>query len=133
MLLGGVFVADPADGFPPGTPPGPPATFTTSGLLHFLAAAIGFFSWIAACFVFARRFRAHGDKGWAVFSAGTGAFFLAAFLGAASGLGPVIGLVLAILLAWTWLSATFARLMQEASSDVPRAWAGNPALATAGG
>ena len=113
LLLGGLFVADPMDGFPPGTPAGPPAAITTNGLLHFVGAALGFCAWIGACFVFARRFAALGQRGWAVFSAVTGAYLLAAFLGTASGLGPILALVLGVLLIWAWLSATSARLMQE--------------------
>jgi len=113
LVAGGLFVADPADGFPPGTPLGPPTSISSTGLLHFVAAAVGFFAWIAACFVFARRFAARGQKGWARFATTTGVLFLAAFLGTASGLGPVIALVLGIVLVWGWLSATSARLMQE--------------------
>jgi len=51
MLLAAVFTADPIDGFPPGTLLGPPTTFSTTGLLHFLSGLIGFLCWIAASFV----------------------------------------------------------------------------------
>ena len=113
MLLAAVFTADPVDGFPPGTPLGPPTTISTTGLLHFVSGLIGFSGWIAASFVFARRFAALGQPGWATFSAATGAFFLAAFLGMGAAAVPVMGLVAAVALAWTWLSATSAKLMAE--------------------
>jgi Protein of unknown function (DUF998) len=116
LLLAGLFVAEPMDGFPPGTPPGPPAGMTTSSLLHFAASLIGFSAWIAACFVFARRFAARGQTAWAGFSAATGALFLAAFVSTASGLGPIVFFVLGVTLVWAWLSATSVRLMQEVAA-----------------
>jgi hypothetical protein len=116
LIAAGVFVADPMDGFPLGTPAGPPASMTTSGVLHFVAAAVGFAAWIAACFVFARRFAARGQGAWAAFSAATGALFLAAFLGTATGSGPVVAFVAGVTLIWAWLAATSARLMTEATA-----------------
>jgi len=116
MLLAAFFTADPVDGFPPGTPLGPPTTITTIGLLHFVTALIGFSGWIAASFVFARRFAALGQPAWALFSTATGALFLVAFLGTAAAVAPVMGLVVAVALAWAWLSATSAKLMTEAAA-----------------
>jgi hypothetical protein len=34
MLVAAMFPADPVDGFPPGTPEGPPTSITTAGLIH---------------------------------------------------------------------------------------------------
>ena len=119
LVAAAIFRADPMDGFPPGTPPGPPAAISTFGLLHFVAAAIAFFSLIAACFVFARRFGALGERGWAAYSAATGLIFFAAFAGIASGGGqPVFGVAfaVAVVLAWAWLSAMALRLMGKAAS-----------------
>jgi hypothetical protein len=56
LVAGGVFVADPAFGFPPGTPDGAPDQLSWHGTLHAVAPVVGFLSLIAACFVFARRF-----------------------------------------------------------------------------
>ncbi|MEU8246695.1 DUF998 domain-containing protein [Nonomuraea sp. NPDC048916] len=72
-----VFSADPVDGFPPGTPVGPPSSISWHGMVHFLVAGVAFLALIAACFVFARRFAAAGRRGWAAFSTTTGALFLA--------------------------------------------------------
>ena len=116
MILGAVFTADPVDGFPLGTPLGPPTTISTIGLLHFVAGLVGFGGWIAASFVFARRFAALGQTGWALFSRATGALFLAAFLLTAAAAVPVMALVGAVALAWAWVSATSAKLMGEAAA-----------------
>src|SRR5262245_39652324 len=78
MIGGGVFRADPALGFPVGTPNGV-ATVSWHGMLHFVCGGIGFACLIAACLILARRFRARGERGWGVFSAVTGIVFLAGF------------------------------------------------------
>jgi hypothetical membrane protein len=110
MVGAAIFSADPADGFPPGTPTGPPTTVSLQGMLHFLVAGVGFVALIIACFVFARRFRATHDQGWALFSTVTGTLFLAtwisifAFQGApAANIAFALGIALA--LAWTSLLA----------------------------
>jgi hypothetical membrane protein len=112
MLGAGIFSADPALGFPPGTPEDA-ATISTHGLMHFAAGGIGFLGLIAACLVFARRFMALKQPGWAVYSAATGVIFLAAFFGIASGsrgAGVSLAFAVAIVLAWVWLSLIAARL-----------------------
>lgn len=114
VIGGGVFIADPALGFPPGTPEGPPNTISTRGILHFVAGGIGFLALIAACFVLARRFAALGQRGWARFSIATGVIFFAAFAGIASGSGGAalnIAFLLAVTLAWSWISAVSAHLI----------------------
>ena len=83
LICAGIFSADPGMGFPPGTPEA--GTITTKGLMHFVFGAIGFFGFVSACFVFARRFRSLGQSGWAIYSLATGVLFLAAFAGIASG------------------------------------------------
>ncbi|MGE5378401.1 MAG: DUF998 domain-containing protein [Bacteroidota bacterium] len=118
LIGAGIFVADPALGFPPGTPADAHA-ISTQGLMHFVAGGIGFLSLIAACFVFARRFRALQQRGWAVYTALTGILFFAAFFGIATGAqlgGSVLVLVTlaftaAVVNTWVWLSATFLRLL----------------------
>jgi hypothetical protein len=114
LIGAGIFSADPAFGFPPGTPDGPPAAISWHGLMHFVSAAVGFLSLIAACFVFARRFAAQGQRGWASYSVITGVAFFAAFFGVASGSGQswtVIVFWIALALAWSWISAMAKRLM----------------------
>ena len=120
LVAAAFFKADPMDGFPPGTPAGAPGSISTMGLLHFVAAAAAFFSWIAASLVFARRFSRVGERRWALLSAGAGVFLLAAFLGTASGMGPIFAFVLAVAVMWAWHSATFAKLITEPADTEAR-------------
>ena len=50
MIVAALFPADPMDGFPPGTPQGPPTAISTTGLVHFVAGALGFTSLAISCF-----------------------------------------------------------------------------------
>jgi hypothetical protein len=105
LIGAGVFRADPAQGFPVGTPEDT-TTISWHGMLHFMVGGIGFLCLIAACFVIARRFIAEGRRGFAWFSRITGVLFFAGFAGIASGsAGPVtLAFVAAVLIVWTWLS-----------------------------
>jgi hypothetical protein len=119
LIGAGIFVADPALGFPPGTPEGPPAVVTRAGMLHFVSGGVGFLGLIGACFVFARRFAAWQQRGWAVYSMATGLIFFVAFLGIASGSKKswlIVAFTAAVVLAWSWLSLVSARLMTELRS-----------------
>jgi hypothetical protein len=116
LIGAGIFVADPSLGFPPGTPEGMPAAISSSGLLHFITGGVGFLALIAACIIFARRFASLGRRGWAVFSVITGLVFLLGFFGIAAGSGnpwTILGFWIAVVLAWIWLSALSAQLMNE--------------------
>lgn len=107
MVAAGVFVADPMYGFPPGTPAGRPETISLHGILHIVAAAIGFLGLIAACFVMARRYAAQRRRRLMAFSIVTGIVFLAAFAGVASGSGSaavVIGFWVGLVIAWMWIA-----------------------------
>lgn len=113
MIGGGIFVADPAMGFPVGTPEDA-NTISTTGLLHFATGGAGFLGLIAACLLFARSFAKRGQRGWAIYSAATGVIFFAAFVGIASGAGNVwtiSGFWSAMLFAWAWLSLLALRLL----------------------
>src|SRR5215218_7155551 len=107
LVGAGVFVADPMNGFPLGTPDGPPTEATIGGVGHLMFGALGFACLIAACVVLARNYRAHGRAGMTWFSRVTGGVFLVAFVGIASGSSTpvvVLGFWVAVLLAWTWLA-----------------------------
>jgi hypothetical protein len=110
LIAAGVFVADPALGFPVGT--AAPESMSWHSVLHFVAGAVGFLALIAACIVFARRFASAGERGWSIFSLLTGVLFFAAFAGIAAGGGqPVFTILftLALVLVWSWLSLVSAR------------------------
>jgi hypothetical protein len=109
LIGGGVFMSDPALGFPPGTPDGPPAVLSVQGILHGIAFAMGMLSLIAAFFVFARRFAAANDRGWSAYSIGSGVTFVVLFIaGMATGDFRILGI--AIIVGWTWASLAAARL-----------------------
>lgn len=61
MLIAGVFVADPAFGFPVGTPDGP-GPISWHGALHGVGFVVAMVSWAAAMIVLARGFAARGDR-----------------------------------------------------------------------
>jgi hypothetical protein len=134
LIGAGVFPADPALGFPPGTPAEARAV-SWRGLLHFLSGGVGFLGLIAACFVFARRFSALGRFGWATFSRVTGVLYLAAFFGIAAGSsqdGAVLTAVIlaftaAVVLGWAWVSAVSALLMTERTERIERTAEHGPA------
>ncbi len=110
MVAAAFFSADPADGFPPGTPAGPPQSISWHGMVHFFVGAVTFLALIAACFVFARRFATTGHRGWAAFSTVTGALFLATWLlifalQGARGANVAFAVAIALALVWTSLLA----------------------------
>ena len=115
LIAAGIFRADPALGFPAGTPDGP-GSVSWHGLLHFAAGGVGFTALAAACIVMARRFGAAGSRGWAVFSMVTGVVFLTGFAMIASSVGSPTATLLftgAVLLVWTWISAVALHLYRR--------------------
>ena len=107
VIGGGIFVTDPALGFPPGTPDVYPETFSWHGLLHFIVGQIAFLSLIAASFVYGKYFAVNQMRKWAIFSRLTGGIFLAAIIAliAAAGMAwASIFLYVAVALGWVWLS-----------------------------
>lgn len=120
LIGAGIFVADPAPGFPPGTAAA--AQMSREGLLHFVFGAVGFYSLIAACFVFTRRFAGLGRSRWAAYSAFTGIAFFLAFAALASG-SPSSAIMLAFYAAvawiWAWHSTLSAGLVRELDASMP--------------
>ncbi|MCC5786158.1 MAG: DUF998 domain-containing protein [Phycisphaerales bacterium] len=120
LIASGVFVADAMDGFPPGTPPGPPEAMSWHGQLHFLCGAVGFLGAIGACFAMALRFKAQRLTGWGVYSAATGVLFLAGFFAIASGGGAawsILAFTGAVVLLWVWISAVSWKLAASTGAD----------------
>lgn len=116
LIAAGVLVADPALGFPPGAPAGAPSEVTWQGLGHFMAGGVGFLAVTGACLVSSRV----STGGWALFSAVTGAAFLASFLAVASGTageGRNVAFTAAVTLVWAWLSLATARMLGSPSSE----------------
>ena len=112
LVAAGVFRADPMNGFPVGTPDGPPAQPTLHGTLHIAAGGVGFLALVAATWLLAARFRQDGRRRQATWTRATGAVFLVAFAGIASGAtSPAVNLAFtaAVVLTWAWLSLTSLR------------------------
>lgn len=115
LVGAGIFRADPAQGFPVGTPE--TTAISWHGMAHFAIGGIGFACLIAACFVLGSRFARDGRTGLAWFSRITGAVFLAGFAGIASGShGPTtLAFVAAVLTVCAWLSTVAARYHRTAA------------------
>lgn len=120
LVCAGIFVTDPAQGYPAGTLEGPAATTTLHGTLHFALGATGFFGLLpVACFVMARYFSGRAAwRGWAAFSIATGIVMYASFVGfivASIQHGPA-GLFerIAITIGMLWLALLAARLLSDA-------------------
>jgi len=114
LIGAGLFVADPGMGFPPGATE--PTSMSRSGLLHFVFGGLGFYALVAACFVLAVRFRAAGRNGLALYSAFSGAIFLAAFIAIASGstsLTAMVGFYLAVTWIWIWHAVIHATFLSQ--------------------
>jgi len=115
LVAAGVFTADPALGFPPGTPADYRGV-SWHGVMHLVSGAIGFLGLIAACIVMSRRFAGLGRRGWAAYSLATGVIYFAAFAGIVVGSnGPrqlaafvILAFTGAVVLGWAWISAVTA-------------------------
>jgi hypothetical protein len=124
MLALGIFVTDPGDGYPPGTPLQTSPT-TWHGLTHGLTGLVVVNIVLpAACFVFSRRFLADpSHRRWGTYAWLTGALILIISIPTTIGLPfayragfPVIdGLTqrIVITLSWAWLALTALHLWRE--------------------
>jgi hypothetical membrane protein len=116
LAVAGVFVADPMDGFPVGTPAGPPNEISFSGGVHMAAGGLGFTCLVAATVVLARRFAQEGRSGGAWASRAVGLVVLAGFLGVASGStsgAAVLGLWIGVVAGWLWIAAVSVHLYRR--------------------
>ena len=117
LIGSGIFRADPATGFPPGT--AEPTGISRTGLLHLAFGAAAFYALIAACFVFAKRFAKEGHRPWAALSAITGIGFFVSFAGLAAGGGAEATMLIfygAVAWIWLWLTMLMIHLAQRSDS-----------------
>lgn len=113
IFMASIFRADSMDGFPPGTPLGPPTAMTTMGLMHFVFGGIGFTALAIAAFLAARAMSKRGDARYSWLSLLTGIIVVLGFhvLMAFQILpSPVLGIWIAVVVGWAWLSALSAHL-----------------------
>ena len=139
LIGAGIFVYEPAWGYPPGAPPGVPEAPGSSATLHGVAATVVFASLTAASFVLTRWFAARRDRGWAVYCTATGVAIPALYLlsGVLSRGGedpePLSLLLRAIaFLGWGWASAVAVRLRGTPTSATPRPEVRGPRLRSGG-
>lgn len=112
LVIAGVFVPDPAYGFPPGTPDGMPARLSTQAMVHGLGFMVAFGSLTAACLVVARRFATDGRPSWAAYTVAS-AVVAVALAGWPDQDGASVRYALASVVAFGWLTAMAARLIAD--------------------
>jgi heme A synthase len=94
-------------GFPPGTPLGPPASISTHGMVHFAAGGLGFVTLGVSCLLAARVMSRRNQRAVTWLSLVCGLLVLVGFFGgvAIPNSSPVLGIWIAVIAGWTWLSA----------------------------
>jgi hypothetical protein len=118
LLAAGVFRADPAPGFPPGTSES--VTVSWHGVVHLLVATVGFACLIAACFVLGQWFARRSQRGWAGYSRLTAILFAAGFGAISVGSGAqatVLMFTVSVVLGWLWLAAVSVHLYRGVPTD----------------
>ncbi|MCX5394009.1 DUF998 domain-containing protein [Streptomyces sp. NBC_00094] len=110
MIAAGVFVMDPADGFPVGTPDGMPAALSWQSYAHFAAGSVTFTALIAACYVLGHHYGRSGMRKHAVGSrvAGT-ALLLGNGWAMSGGAAGTLTLAVGVITAMVWISLTAGR------------------------
>ena len=104
LIAGGVFIPDPALGYPAGTPDTVPDSFTWHAMIHAAAPPLAFTALVVAALVMARRFRAAGRRGWARYSSASG--LVALVITAWPDPGTVSWrLAIGVVVGFTWLTA----------------------------
>ena len=120
LLGAGVFVTDPMNGYPPGTPDRR-LHYSVHGVLHDLFSTLVFLGLPVACFVFGRWFAARGERGWGTYSLVTGTVFLGAFVLFSAGFRQAEGLVdvaglfqrVALIVGFGWLTVLAVRFLRS--------------------
>ncbi|WP_214327045.1 DUF998 domain-containing protein [Nonomuraea sediminis] len=114
MLASGVFVMDPGDGFPVGTPAGVPTTMSWHSIMHMVSGSLSFIALAATGFVLGRYFSRIGARAAAIASRLAGVAVIAGAGWAISG-GRMGSLTLAIgvTLAMIWVSLVAAHLRKS--------------------
>ena len=118
MIVAAVFRADPMDGFPIGTPIGPPNAISTVGLVHFAAGGLGFVALAGSCLFAARLMSRRNARSLARLSLLCGLVILLGFFGgmAIPGSSPVLGIWIAVLVGWAWLAVMSRHLSHSGTS-----------------
>ena len=110
MIMAAVFPSDPMDGFPPGTPEGPPASISTTGLVHFASGALGFACLAISCFIAAWTMSRRRAPSFAWLSLFSGLAVVLGFFGGMAFPWGIWGIWFAVVEGWAWLAIMSARL-----------------------
>jgi hypothetical protein len=115
MIVAAVFHADPMDGFPVGTPLGPPASLSTSATIHLAAGALGFLCLAISCFLAARVLSRVSIRSLARLSLACGLIVVLGFFGGAviPNPSPVLGIWIAVIAGWAWLTISSGYLFRR--------------------
>jgi uncharacterized protein DUF998 len=118
LVLGGAFTADPALGFPAGTPDGYPTEWTFHGAVHAFAAPLAFLSLVAVTFVVASRLTWEGHRAAAVWSRVIGVACLVLCIP----FGPAMSvrLFVGVALGFAWITGYGISLLRERPSTSTR-------------
>jgi len=105
MVVAAVFRADPMDGFPVGTPKGPPTSISTMGFVHFVAGGLGFIALAVSCLLASRAMARRGVRSLFRLSLLSGVVILLGFFSgvAIPNSSPVLGIWIAVVVGWLWL------------------------------
>jgi len=122
LAVAGILLPDPAFGYPPGTPGGPPqASASWHSTVHVLAAFAIFGALPVSAVILSRRFRSVGAAPWWLYSLASGVAMLVAFVSYIVGTsgGDGVGLVpgwlerLSVLIGFLWVAALAAHLLRS--------------------
>lgn len=122
MLVSAVCRADPVDGFPVGTPLGPPTSISTMGLMHFIAGTLGFTALGVSGLLFARVLARQGLRALATFSLVAGLVVLFGFFGGAAFAATtsgIIGIWISVVAGWLWLAVLCYQLSTRIPAPAP--------------
>jgi Protein of unknown function (DUF998) len=112
LIASGVFVMDPENGFPIGTPQGPAPAMSWHGIAHIAAATVAFTGLAAACIVLTVRLVRRRARWTAALNACSALVFLAPVNPAWAG----IQLAVTALVAFTWTTALSLWLLRSSSA-----------------
>jgi hypothetical protein len=112
LVASGVFVMDPENGFPIGTPEGPAPAMSWHGIAHIVAATVAFTGLAAACIVLAVRM----GRRRAGFATMLNACAALIFLAPINPAWASIQLAVTALIAFTWTTAVAVWLLRSPSA-----------------
>jgi hypothetical membrane protein len=124
LAVAGLLLPDPAFGYPPGTPGGPPqfpASWHSS--VHVVAAFAIFGALPVAAIILSRRFRSAGPARWSLYSLASGVAMLITFVSyivgtrGGDGVGQIPGWLerVSVAIGFIWVAALAIRLLRSSA------------------